>query len=102
MNCKKGDLAVVVRPQNATACARSRLGLVIKCETPIVGWDGNAFHTTGQLRAVSAWMLPQPIRCRECGGFVYGLADSTLKPLPPENDVWVHDYAQEEKRTISA
>lgn len=95
MNCKPGDRAVIFRALYDDRHFNSSIGAVIVCSGGSV--EGRFTWPDGSRRWIPSWIPAEPLACRCCGGHVTAVPDEVLKPLPPENDVWRHDYEQKDK-----
>jgi hypothetical protein len=62
MNCKQGDLAVIVKvlnPKNSQI-----IGKIVRCIEPVVSWDN-----------IAGWAVDPPL------SFAIGVADENLRPI---------------------
>lgn len=71
MNCRRPDLAMVVRNTTGCPCTGHEQGRIIACKHLAL------------LPFGPVWMLPKPISCKVCGGYVLGFLDADLQPLRP-------------------
>jgi hypothetical protein len=71
MNCRLGDLAMVVRNTSGCPCTGHEIGRPVECKHL-------ALYPFGPV-----WMLPAPIACKTCGGKVLGFLDADLQPIRP-------------------
>jgi len=71
MNCRLGDLAMVVRNTSGCPCTEHEQGRMLECKHLALFVFG------------AVWMLPKPMQCRNCGGRVLGFLDADLQPIRP-------------------
>jgi len=64
MNCKQGDLAVIVNVSNPKHAYL--IGRIVKCISPVVSWDG-----------IAGWSVDLP----STWPFALGVADKNLRPI---------------------
>jgi hypothetical protein len=74
MNCKPGDLAVIVQSPPEVA---HNIGKIVQVTTTTTSWDG-----------VLCWRLKEPFPDVVCGvpGTCYGIADAHLRPIRDPGD----------------
>jgi hypothetical protein len=83
MNCKQGDLAIVVSvPLQELRCW---LGKIVRVKALTTSWDGYA-----------CWMLETPVR--DPFGICEAIADRDLRPIRPQSD----DAVDEMVRLVGA
>ena len=100
MNCKQGDLALVIGPVNAPC-----VGKVVRClrfvpaNTPTCSTDGRLHSETIADAWLTDTLLFPPSRFVDWGEFNYAIHDRYLMPLRPpaddETDTADHDLPAE-------
>lgn len=70
LNCEPGDIAYIVRNTSGTRCIGTLIGTPVEVEHVESHSFGAVWHYKGRT-----------LRCRNCGGGIYGLLDADLQPM---------------------
>lgn len=83
MNCKQGDIAVIIKGSHGIRGACSCLiGLIVKVGPRCDSWSD------------IGWNIDR-IKCKTSELIITSCADACMKPIPPESDVREHDQVKE-------